>query len=107
TVASKASPATPASGSMKSPVKSAKKSSSWSGVRAAAGAAAGFARPVSALGTAESACCADETALCTFPAAVAPAWVTAAAWAASPPELVLDDGGVNGVSDVAAADAAA
>ena len=62
---------------------------------------------LSALGTAESACCADEIALCTLPAGVALAWAAAAAWFACPPELVLDGGELNGVSDVAVADAPA
>src|ERR1700758_5323353 len=38
------------------------------------------ARPCSACGTAEKACCADETALWASPAVVLAAWPTAAAW---------------------------
>src|SRR5271155_4232574 len=38
------------------------------------------ARPCRACGTAEKACCADETALCASPAVVLAAWLTAAAW---------------------------
>jgi hypothetical protein len=71
----------------------------------AAGAA--VARFCRALGTAEKACWADATALCTLPAEVPVTWLTAAAWPASPPGLVLCCGGVNGVSAVADADEAA
>src|SRR5258708_235281 len=40
------------------------------------------ARPCSTCGTAEKACCADETALCASPAVVLAAWPTAASWLA-------------------------
>src|SRR5271155_5350077 len=56
---------------------------------------------VNALGIAENACWIEETVLCTLPAEVPVAWLTAAAWPADPPGLVFCWGGVNGVSVVA------
>ena len=46
----------------------------------------------------------DETIDCALPAEVPTAWVTAAAWLASPPALVICGAAVKGVNLVAAAD---
>ena len=59
------------------------------------------------VGTADKACCAAETAPCTFAAEMPVLWPTAAACAAGPPALVLCGGEVNGVTVVANADAPA
>src|SRR5947208_1070377 len=53
-----------------------------------AAAASEAARPCNAWGTAEKACCIVDMALCTSPADVPVAWLTAAAW------LAVDAGSV-------------
>src|SRR5579875_1574913 len=65
----------------------------------------GDARFCSAVGTAEVNC--DSVDCVLVPAAVPDAWVTAAAWPASPAGLVVCAGAVNGVTLAAAADAPA
>src|ERR1700742_1215242 len=77
---------------------------------AAAGAVAAdwdVDRPCSACGTAEKACCADETALWASPAVVLAAWPTAAVWFADDVGSVFCCGCWNGDSVVADAEVAA
>jgi hypothetical protein len=70
----------------------------------AAAAGAAVARLCSALGVDESACEIVDMVLCTLPAEVLAAWLTAATWPADPPGFVFCWGELNGVSAVAAAD---
>ena len=53
---------------------------------------------------ADNACGTVDMVLCTLPAAVPLAWLTAAAWLVVPPGSVFCCGEVNGLSTVAAAD---